>query len=238
MARGKSLLDVLNKTRAVARISLNAAHNLTARDTQVIMLQQEQERLWEDFDWPHLRVQRYITLQAGQYLYDPPEDLDFDRIEKVEVNYAGLWYRLGAGITPDDYFLYDPKLDQRSWPARRVQVAENDQIEIWPMPDTNGDPTTQEGVLRLTGIRKLNPFVEDSDTADLDDRLLSLFVGGAILAATGAKDAQLKIQMANKLYARLRGEQIKTTRFSMFSTTRYQPKQLREYVPRYIAPVS
>lgn len=237
MARGKTLEDILNKTRAVARISLNAAHNLSARDSHIIMLQQEQERLWEDFDWPHLRVHRYIPLQAGQYLYDPPADLDFDRIEKVEVFYAGKWEKLTPGITPEHYFLYDPKLDQRSWPARRVQVAEDDMIEVWPMPDTNGDTVTQEGMLRLTGIRKLADFLVTTDRADLDDRLLSLFVGGSLLAATGAKDAELKIQEANKHYARLRGDQIKTRKFSMFGVTNYQPTSRREYVPRYVAPV-
>lgn len=234
--RGQTLISILNSVRVHARLSLSPAHNVAVRDSQVVRIQQEQTRLWGDYDWPHLRVKRYIPLAAGQYLYDPPDDLDFDRIERVEVYYSGMWVALHPGITAEHYFLYDPLLDQRSWPVRRVQVAENDQIEVWPLPDTNADATTQEGMLRLTGIRKLRPLVADADVADLDDQLLALYVAAPLLAASNAKDGDLKLRAANLLYGRLKGSQVKVRRFNMFSTTNRQPASRREFVPRYIPP--
>lgn len=219
MARGKTLINILNSVRAEARLSLQPAHNTQVRDSHVLLIQREQERLWEDFAWPHMRGLRLQPLSAGQYKYDNPTDLAIDRIEKVEAKVDGIWIELINGIRAEEYASYDSALDQRSWPPRRWQVTEDDQIEVWPIPDTNGVVATQEAYLRLTGIRQLGEFVDDTDTADLDDRLLVLYVAGGILAASGAKDAQLKLEAANRHYSKLKGSQMKTKSFNMFGTT-------------------
>ena len=65
MSRGTTLVKLLDDLRAECRISLNPAHNRQQRDVQVKMLQRKQEWLWNDFAWPHLRVERFIDLQAG-----------------------------------------------------------------------------------------------------------------------------------------------------------------------------
>ena len=54
--RGKTLESILNSVRAEARLSLLPANNNQVRDSHVILIQREQERLWEDYNWPHLRV--------------------------------------------------------------------------------------------------------------------------------------------------------------------------------------
>lgn len=219
MARGKTLEDILNSVRAEARLSLAPAANSQVHDTQVLLIQREQERLWEDYNWPHLRVEKTFALQAGQYEYAVPDTLSIDRVEKIEVYDGSYWRPLIPGIGPNQFSLYETALDQRSWPVRHWRPTDDDQIEVWPIPSQNGDATTLDGYLKVTGIRNLNTFIADNDRADLDDRLISLYVAGGILAATGAKDAQLKLEAANKLYSRLKGKQIKTQSFNMFGTT-------------------
>lgn len=229
MARGKTLLKLLNDVRAEARLSLNPAHNIQTRDAHVSLIQREQERLWEDFAWPHLRVHRYLNAEAGQRYYDPlaavtessaeKADLTIDRVERVEVKSDGVWLPLCPGIGPEHYAAHDSALDQRSWPPRRWVLSEDEEIEIWPVPDQNATPEDQNGLLRLTGIRNLRPLVDDNDKADLDDRMLVLFCAGSLLAAAQAADAQIKLEAASRHYGRLKGSLTKTGSFNMFGTT-------------------
>lgn len=219
MARGKTLEEILNGVRAEARLSLAPAANIQVRESHIVLIKREMERLWEDFNWPHMRVREMIPLQAGQFEYSLPTTLSMDRVEKIELNEGGLWRPLCPEITSAQYSTYETALDERSWPVRNWQATDEDQIEVWPIPDQNADPATLEGYLKVTGIRNLNQFIADDDTADLDDRLIILYVAGGILAATGAKDAQLKFEAANKHYSKLKGKQTKSQSFNMFSTT-------------------
>lgn len=78
--RGTTLVHLLDLYRAECRLSSNPAHNAQARDAQVNHIQRTQEWLWDDFDWPFLRVERYLDLQQGQRFYAPPEDIHLERI--------------------------------------------------------------------------------------------------------------------------------------------------------------
>jgi hypothetical protein len=250
MARNQTLLKILNGVRAEARLSLSPAHNTQTRDTHIMLIQREQERLWEDFAWPHLRVNRFIPLQAGQRYYDTGaalyEDdteadlqIPIDRIETIKVKSDGAWLPMETGIGAEHYAAHDSALDDRAWPPRRWKISEDgsqdESIEVWPVPDTDaGDD--QYGYLRITGIRSLRAFVEDNDRADLDDRLLELYAAGSILAASGSKDASLKLEAAFKHYGRLKGALTKTTKFNMFGTTQRTFVQ-RPYISRYRPPV-
>jgi hypothetical protein len=216
MARGTTLIKLLNDLRAEARLSLNAAHNAQQRDVQLHMLQRKQEWFWEDFDWPHLRVERFLEVGAGQRLYDMPTDLDISRIQKIEIKADQVYQPLQWGIDAEHYAAFDSEIGERSWPPRRVRIYEDTQLEIWPISDSSYDPVTQEGRIKITGIRKLDPLVEDSDRADIDDRLLVLHCAAEMLAATGAKDAQIKIDQATALYAKLRGALMPRKVFKMF----------------------
>lgn len=213
MARGKNLLDLLDDLRAESRLSLNPAHNAQVRESQIKQLRRAQEWLWDDFDWPHLRVTRQIPLQAGQRYYDPPGDVSIDRIIKIEVRYNGRWMDLCPSIDSGNYATYDSDLDERAWPAMRWALYEDEQIEVWPVPDDNADSTTLEGTLRVTGIRNLNPLVDDTDTCDIESRLIVAFAAAEVLAAAKSPDAPLKLKTANGLYDRIRGKLIKVGRF-------------------------
>jgi len=226
MARGTTLTRLLDEVRAEARLSLNPAHNNQTRDQHIHVLQREQERLWEDYNWPHLRVERFIMTEIGQRYYDPRGAknaageisgvIPVDRIERIFFKSDGEWMPVYSGIGQWHQAITDSALGQHSWPVARWQVAEEDQIEVWPITDIAADPEDQTGYLKIVGIRKLNPLVAPDDRADLDDRMLALYTAGNILAAAGSKDAELKIEAANKRYVRLKGEQAKLKAFRMF----------------------
>jgi hypothetical protein len=247
MARNATLLKLLNDVRAEARLSLDPGLNVQTRDSHVNLIQREQERLWEDFAWPHLRVQRFLPVSAGQRYYDldsaeteagatPAQQIAVDRVETIEVKSDGQWLPLEPGISISDYAAFDSALDERSWPPRRWKISEDEQIEIWPLPDESAG-VDQYGLLRITGIRNLRPLVDDSDRADLDDRLIALYVAGGILAGKKADDANLKLETANRHYGKLRGSLSKSPTFNMFNTTA-RPTRTRPYISRYKPPVA
>lgn len=216
MTQRMTLLEMLNDFRAEIRSSLNPAHNTSARDIHVNLLQRTQRVLWDEHDWAHLRVRRELPLQAGQRYYDAPDDLPINRIETVEIRWGGDWLYLHNGIDNTHYSLFDSDLDERSWPIENWQLYEDDQFEVWPVPADDANLTDKDGVMRLTGIRALRPLVADSDISDLDGRLIVLMAAAEELAARGAPDAQLKMQTASRRKNDLVANNSKIKRFRAF----------------------
>lgn len=216
MARGTTLIRMLANLRSQTRLSQTAAHNDGDRDRQVEMLQQEQERLWEDFSWPHLRVERYIDLAEGQRYYAMPDDLDISRIERIEVRHDSVYYLTPFGIDAPQYAAYDSDLDSRSWPVQRVKITEDEQLEVWPIPKQDFASASLDGRLKIVGIKNLAPLVADTDVSTLDGNLIVAFVAADMLAAKGAKDAQLKLDKAQALYTRLKGNLMPRRIYRMF----------------------
>ncbi|MCW4115669.1 hypothetical protein NPA31_011910 [Aurantimonas sp. MSK8Z-1] len=240
MARGATLIELLTDLRAESRTSLNPAHNTAAREVQINLLQRTQRRLWQDFTWPHLRTEWQVPAQAGQRYYDTPENLDIERVEKIDVFSDGAWCPLSPGINDGHLAAWNSDLDERAWPPRCWRIArgaqdEGEQIEIWPIADQNADPLTRTGYLRLTGTRTLRPLLADSDRCDLDAQLLVLYAAAELLASTGAKDAPLKLDAANRLYTRLRASLTPARRFQMFGVADARPP--RRMIARYRPPV-
>lgn len=225
MARNTTLVRLLDMYRAECRMSFNPAHNNQDQDRQIRDLQKTQEYLWEDYDWPMLRVERTLNLAAGQRYYAMPDDMLIDRIAKLEVYFDQTYCPLLPGIDAEHYTAYNSDLDERQWPPQRWRISEDEQIEVWPIPDTDADTTTLEGTVKITGIRNLNPLVKDTDRADLDDWLIVLYAAADYLTAKGDKSAASKQQMANARYAKLRGGQSPRRKFKMFGIG--QPERIR-----------
>jgi len=233
MARGVTLVKLLDNLRTELHASLNPAHNNQVRDRQVAFLQSTQEWLWEDFTWPHLRAFRNYPLQAGQFEYDISADFDIDRIEKIEVKDGGVWRPVLPGIDASHYASHDTELDQRSWPIRRWRIAENEQIEFWPIPDTNATVADLEGYFKVTGIRKLRPLIADGDRCDLDAQLIYLYA--AAKAEPDSKHGKFAFNLANKRLAKLKANLTPRRQFKMFGIGRCEAPR-RPYVGQYRAP--
>lgn len=212
MARGTTLGQLVLMLREEIGDATSAAQGQNNLAHLKQILRRTQEFLWNDHTWPHLRVERFETLQAGERYYALPEDLAFDRVEGVPsccIKYDETWRPVTYGIGPEHYNISDPEQDEREDPVRAWMVHEDEQYEIWPVPATNGYR------LRFNGIRKLKPLLADGDRADLDDHLIVLFAAAEILARRKSADADAKRTLAGRLYQRLKGAQSKSSMFVM-----------------------
>jgi hypothetical protein len=234
--RGQTLVSILNRYRAEARVSMNAAHNTQMREAQVLLIQRTQERLWEDFDWPHLVIERNYQLVQGQSVYDFSEDFDVDRIFKILLKDGDVWRPLFPTLEAVDYSVWDSEENEQSWPVRRYRLYEGEKIEVWPTPDRTGVLATLDGYVKVRGVKKLSRFVGDNDRADLDDVMIALYAAAETLAAAGAKDAQFKLDAAKSRQAKLQGNLTKRRRFRMFGGSNERPGYRRPMITTYRPP--
>lgn len=177
------------------------------------------EALYADYDWPHLRQFATIPLLQGERYYDPPSvpsdpdipaPMDYDRIEEIAVRWSGLSYPVERGIDANDYNSIDSEEDERNGPVLKWDVrftGDAEQIEVWPIPDTNDQK------LHFTGFRKFTRLVNDGDICLLDDNLVVLFSAAELLARQESKDAGAKASAAQALYSRLKGRTKGGSRF-------------------------
>lgn len=202
MALNTALEELIVMFRAETKQSLSPAQGINTNESAKYALRRVQEQLYQDFDWPHLRVRRDEALQAGQRFYSFPADLNFERVETSVVkgpSPSDSWMAVEYGITPAEYNTYDSEADVRVDPVRRWAMYEGGQYEVWPIPLTTG------GTLRFTGIKALGPLSADQDTADLDDHLIVMFAAAEWLEANKSPLAKSKLAAAQAHYNRLRG---------------------------------
>lgn len=202
MTRGTTLGELETQLRLAARLDPNPALSLNLVPLMHQTIRDTQERIYDEFDWPFLKVQPDKTMAAGQRFYDIPANLNLERIISVDIKHGGEWIPVERGITLDHYNNIDSDEDDRMDPVQRWEVRDTgsgEQIEVWPIPASDGD------LLRFSGIRKLNPLVERSDRADIDDQLITLFAAGEMLGGAKNEAAQIKFSQANTRLALLQG---------------------------------
>jgi hypothetical protein len=212
MPRNVTLGELVQLVRSEAKHSLSPAQGRAFEDHIKNSLRRIQTRLWQDFKWPHLTVEKDKAINAGQRYYDLPPEIILESVKEVRVRHAGQWLpEIPQGIVMEHYNSFDPTLDQRSDPVQRWDIAKNglEQIELWPLPASNGD------TLRIIGVRNLNPLIAESDRCDLDSDMLVLFVAAELLVKSEPELAKEKLGSARSLYTRLKGAQGKKATVSM-----------------------
>ena len=203
--RGSQFLTLLNMLRDELRRSTDPAVSSSDADGLKRVLNRNYEFLYTDYDWPILRkVCPSRQMNAGQSLYDLPEEIDPERIEKVAVWYGEQACPLVRGIGFEQYSLFDTEDDERSapvqcWDLRSAALHDHVQYEVWPCPDD-----TSQWV-QFIGFKKFVRLVNDIDPCFLDDNLVVAFSAAEMLAAQGSEDAENKLRAAQAMYARLRG---------------------------------
>ena len=195
MARGTQLLSLIAQLRAETGRSQDVAVGIDEVENIKVQLARKQEELYDKHDWLHIKVQKTVSLAAGQRYYDLPSGLNFDKIDQVALEYNGIYQDICKGIDLKDYTAYDSNAatpDRSSqalkWDIRHTGSSE--QIEIWPIPSDN----TQ--TLYFYGSKSLGALVQEADTADLDDRLIVLSLAAQILKRQKSPDANDVAQMA------------------------------------------
>lgn len=207
MARGKTLNELVTDLRLEARYDSNPATSISVLPHMQQAIRSTQEFLYDEFDWPFLKVQRDIPLEAGQRYYDFPEDINLERVQRVDVLYGNVWQPVIRGIDLDDYTTHDSDAGERTDPVLKWDVrdtGDSEQMEIWPIPASNGMK------VRVRGIRNLKPLVEDSDRADLDDMMIVLYAAGELLATSDPKTAQVKLARGKARRDTMEGRVMKT----------------------------
>lgn len=208
MPIGTTLQDCRDMLRNTIGASPSVGQGVNSIPAWNAALQRHQRRLWMDFNWQHLQVNQDVQMLAGQRYYSfTSASVDFTRIYKVSTFYSQHWEEVIYGIGDAQYNFDNSDLDVRNDPILRWQNYQTDQYEVWPIPDSSNQ------TLRFRCIRTLNPFLADSDRADLDDDLLVYYCAAEILTRLKSADAEAQRALANTHYARLRGRNSKRGTF-------------------------
>ena len=220
MARGKQLTDLVAQLRAETGRTQDVSIGTDEVENLKNLLRRTQEVLYDEYEWPFLRVERSTQLNAGQRYYDFPSDLNYDRLQVVKYKYGNVYTDLCRDITFDDFSQFDSNSDQRSSPALKWDVrntGSGEQMEIWPIPN-------KQGSVHFFGTKTLGSLTQDSDRADLDDRLIVLFAAAEMLARQKSKDAQAKAQQADKRLLKLRANSQSNSRTIKIGQGRKNPR--------------
>lgn len=200
MSRGRQLQQIVSDLRAEVGDTTSVTQGQNALARYQTMVRRTQEWLYSDFDWPFLLVDRDVSLTAGTRYYNFHADINFNRIREAFVLYSECWRTMEYGISPHDYNVHDSDSDDRLDPPSKWRHYESSQFEVWPIPASN------DVDVRFRGIKNLSALVDDSDTADLDDRLIILYAASELLTVSNPAAAEIKLKLANQLYLRLKGQ--------------------------------
>jgi len=232
MARGNTFGQIYLNTILECKLDPNPGLSINIKPLVQQLIKREYERLYDEFDWPFSRIRVDIPMQAGERYYDFPANMDLERIEDIEVSYGGRWLPVERGISGSDFNTYNSDLGVGVDPVRKWDVAyvsTTSQIEAWPIPASGATS------LRLTGIKKRNLLVDDSDTCDLDDTMIELFAASEYLASKGSPEAPVKQQKAVERYRMMKGRVIQTKNSSFnFSGGAAHPSSDRVPLVAYV----
>lgn len=209
MARGTQLSALVDALRAEIGASTNVAIGVNTLPSIKQILNRTQQLLWESFDWPFAYIERDEQLLNGQRYYTFDNEIDFGRITTAHVMYASAWRPLEYGIEPAQYNSSNPDLGMKNDPCTRWQHYEGNQFEVWPTP------ASDDCKVRFKAIKKLPKMINDSDVALLDDNLIVLFAAAELLSRAKSDDAASKLQAAQQLANKLKGQGIKTDVFTL-----------------------
>jgi len=218
MARGTTFGELIEMLKLECGLDPDPALSLNMRPQMELMLKREYERLYQEFDWPFLRVFPDLLTQAGERFYDVPAEMDLERIETVDYYWGNRWFPLTRGISQLDYNTYNPDLGVRVDPTFKWDIkytGPKAQVELWPIPNSDGNK------VRFTGIKKKTELVDTTSRCDLDDMMIVLFCASEYLASRGSKAAGTKQQKAVERYRLMAGRSI-TTRNNSFNMNNQQ----------------
>jgi hypothetical protein len=209
MALGVPLSQLIEAVQLETALSSNPALGQNFRANVAHSIRMEQERLYAEFDWPHLigtLANGFFdkSTAAGQRYYDYPVDISYDNVRRVYVRWGNVWLPLVRGITPELYTSYNSDAGAQADPPQRWEPHTEDQFEIWPTPASTM-------TIRFTGKRKLTPLVLDTDICMLDSVLLVMMAGAKLMSRRDPKQAMMMRADAEKHLAMLKSNQMSGT---------------------------
>lgn len=202
--RGTTLGAMVQMFRLETGQSIQLAQGVQTREHVKHALNRVQEQLYNDFDWPFLRIYREENILAGERLYSWPDDLTVEDVRQLYDDLgSGQWQPISYGIEQTDYNAHAP--DDRSDPILKWQIFDDRQYIVWPTP-------AAARTLKIYGYLAYRPMREDSDRCILDDNMIVLFAAAEHLARNKMPDAQAKLSAAQRLRQRLQGKLVSDKR--------------------------
>lgn len=201
MASGVPLSQLITNLRHETGQSATLALGQQTRDRFKHILNRVQRELWVNHQWPVQQIERDVALLQGGRYYAYPAGLGFDGVQHVWVKNGTEWLKLGYGIGPDELSFYNSEENFRSWPiAKWDHVGETGMIEVWPVP-------SQAGTMRMAGRKTLVEMVAESDVSQLDGDVIVFYAAAEILAEQKSQRANLMLEKAKALLARVKAIQ-------------------------------
>lgn len=213
MARGTQLQVLRKMARAESGMSTNVSQgaNQVAQVNQVI--QRTQETLWLNNEWEFLKIYSDESIvtgtgQTGRY-YSFNSGITFENVTSVELlpSTGDSWRPVIYGIDAEHYNAISSDEGERRDHVLRWQFYNDgtgDQFEVWPMAASAGQ------TLRMHAKKDLSALIADTDTADLDDHLITLYAAAELLAMSNPDLAEAKLRSAERLLVNLQGRQRKS----------------------------
>lgn len=227
--RNRTLGELKATLRSELRQSSNPAVAQSADHILVNAIKQAQSWCHEIHDWPHMRVREDVTLAAGSFQYDWPSTLDYDHVEAVSTKYGDRW--LPVKLFQDDaetYNYFDTESDVRVDPVEMFRILNDSQLEVWPIPASDG------GILRIKGLKRPPELSGDSIECPFDDQLI-VKVAASRIAKKDEREGFTSSAMA--LLERLKARATTARPFHIGGAAATQPvNQQRELVVRIVRP--
>ena len=233
MPRGTTLANVLLMVKGELGYSLTSGVATAGDQTLYTLIDNKQKWLADEFDWPFLHKTSNVSATAATRYLTLPTDVDFERAVTADVVWGNQWHGLDYGIGIKEYNTISSGdggiTAQNLDPILRWQLYSNTQFEVWPIPVTTS-------TVRFTGQKvltalKTNDVYVSSNTLDLDDLLIALFVAAE---ATPSKESSRKQTLAELANARF--NMLKAQYPSRYSVTKLVPNSgpQRKVIPTLI----
>jgi len=216
------------------RQSSNPAVAQSSDHILVNAIKQAQSWVHAQHSWPHMRSRRDILLQAGVSLYGWPVDMDYENVEEVIVKYGNRWLPVPL-FTEDDetYNAFDTDLGMRTDPVRRYRIISDTQLEVWPLPASNGvAASVGDGTLRIKGLFRPPQLNADSVMCPFDDGLITQVAAARCTRSKAERDAHM--QDAASLMRALTGRASTATNFHIGGAKAAPVRRQRELVVRIV----
>jgi hypothetical protein len=198
MPNTKTLDQLVSMLRGEIGESTNQAMGVNRVEPLYQLLRRTQRFYYLDYDWPEFIIERDEEILSGQRYYTFNSDVDYNRIFDAWILHSGDWMKIGHGIGPEHYNIFNSENDEQS---DRIEVwdhYEGNQFEVWPI-------SSVDTTLRWRCVKQLPEMNAGTDSCTLDADLIVLFAAAELLARDGKKDAPIKLQAAQQKYAQLKG---------------------------------
>lgn len=223
--RNQTLGQLKADLRAELRQSSNPAVAQSADHILVNAIKKAQSFLHAAHAWPHMRIRRDVPLEAGSHLYDWPAEMDYENVEEVQFKWVDRWQPVTLFADDDEvYNVYDTDAGVRSDPVLRYRIISDVQLEVWPIPMT-------DGLLRIKGLKRPPELSGDAVQCPFDDGLVTLVA--AAKCSRSKEDHDKIMAEAMALMGRLASRSSTATNFNIGgaggpqATLRHRPITVR-----------